>query len=63
MRHLVVLARAAGMKALIAEVLPENAPMLRVFERSGLPMTTRRDAGVVHVALDLSRRDAGIQPK
>jgi GNAT superfamily N-acetyltransferase len=63
MRHLVVIAREAGMKALIAEVLPDNAPMLKVFERSGLPMTTRREAGVVHVTLDLSRREAGIQPK
>jgi hypothetical protein len=43
--------------------LPDNAPMLKVFERSGLPMTTRREAGVVHVTLDLSRREAGIQPK
>jgi GNAT superfamily N-acetyltransferase len=53
MRHLVVIARAAGMKALTAEVLPDNAPMLKVFERSGLPMTKRREAGVVHVALAL----------
>jgi hypothetical protein len=59
MRHLVVIARDAGMKALIAEVLPVNASMLKVFERSGLPMTTRREGGVVHVTLDLARRDAG----
>jgi GNAT superfamily N-acetyltransferase len=59
MRHLVVIARDAGMKALIAEVLPVNASMLKVFERSGLPMRTRREGGVVHVTLDLARRDAG----
>jgi len=59
MRHLVVIACEAGMNALIAEVLTENAPMLKVFERSGLPMTTRREGGVVHVTLDLARRDAG----
>jgi GNAT superfamily N-acetyltransferase len=58
MRHLIVIAREAGMKALIAEVLPDNAPMLKVFERSGVPVTTRRETGVVHVTLDLSRRDA-----
>jgi GNAT superfamily N-acetyltransferase len=66
MRHLVVIARKAGVKALIAEVLSENAPMLKVFERCGLAMTTRREGGVVHVTLDLSRRDgerAGIQPR
>jgi RimJ/RimL family protein N-acetyltransferase len=54
MRHLAAMARAAGLKELIAEVLPENAPMLKVFERSGLPMTTRREPGVVHVTLQLS---------
>jgi len=32
-----------------------------VFERCGVPMTTRREAGVVHVTLDLAR-PAGIQP-
>jgi len=53
MRHLVLIARESGVRELIAEVLPDNAPMLKVFERSGLPMTLRRDPDVVHVALDL----------
>jgi GNAT superfamily N-acetyltransferase len=59
MRHLVVIARQAGLSALIAEVLPDNASMLKVFERSGLAMTVRREEGVVHVTLGLSRSDAG----
>jgi RimJ/RimL family protein N-acetyltransferase len=50
-RHLIVLARAAGLEEFIAEVLPENVPMLKVFERCGLSMTTRRGRGVVHVTL------------
>lgn len=53
MRHLVAIARAAGLKELVAEVLPDNAAMLKVFERCGLAMTTRREAGVVHVTLAL----------
>jgi GNAT superfamily N-acetyltransferase len=53
LRHLVSIARDAGLRQLIAEVLAENAPMLRVFNRSGLHQTTRRDGAVVHVALDL----------
>lgn len=53
MRHLVILARDAGLKQLTAEVLAENAPMLKVFERCGLPMATHREAGVVHVVLTL----------
>jgi GNAT superfamily N-acetyltransferase len=54
MRHLIALAREAGLKGLTAEVLPENAPMLQVFKKSGLPMTTTREPGVVHVTLQLS---------
>jgi hypothetical protein len=54
MRHLAAIARGAGIKELIAEVLPENTAMLKVLEGSGLPMTTRRDPGVLHVALQLS---------
>ena len=54
-RHLIEIARAAGLEEFVAEVLPENAPMLKVFERCGVVMSTRRDRGVVHVTLDLSR--------
>jgi RimJ/RimL family protein N-acetyltransferase len=53
MRHLVALARDAGLKELIAEVLPDNIPMLRVFEKSGLRFSTNREDGVVHIALEL----------
>ncbi|GEP53355.1 GNAT family N-acetyltransferase [Reyranella soli] len=51
--HLIRIARAAALKEFVAEVLPENMPMLKVFERCGLAMTTRRDRGVVHVTLAL----------
>jgi ribosomal protein S18 acetylase RimI-like enzyme len=54
MRHLVAIARAAGLKELIAEVLPDNVSMLKVFEKSGLSPVTRRESGVVHVRLRLS---------
>jgi GNAT superfamily N-acetyltransferase len=53
LRHLADIARAQGIEALDAEVLAENAAMLAVFARSGLPMTKRRDGGVVHVQLSL----------
>ncbi|SRR5258705_13016438 len=54
MRHLGGIARAAGLKELIAEVLPDNAPMLKVFENSGLPCKVKREAGVVHIMLVLA---------
>ena len=54
MRHLVTIARAAGLQTLIAEVLPENTPMLQLFKTSGLQWSTKREAQVVHVTLRLS---------
>jgi RimJ/RimL family protein N-acetyltransferase len=54
MRHIASLARDAGLKELIAEVLPENTPMLNVFEKSGLKHQTTQEDGVVHVVLQLS---------
>ena len=54
MRHLATLGREAGLRELIAEVLSENVPMLNVFERSGLTMSTRREGPVVHVTLRYS---------
>lgn len=56
MRHLVIIARDAEIGELVAEVLPDNRPMLKVFERCELPMTTHHETGVVHVTLDLSSR-------
>ena len=53
LRHLALIARDAGLEELIAEVLPDNAPMLTVFERSGLALTKQRSQGVVHVVLRL----------
>ena len=43
--------REAGLRELVAEVLLGNLPMLRVFERSGLDVKTRRDGTVAHVTL------------
>src|SRR4029077_18781693 len=54
MRHLATLGREAGLREFTAEVLAENAPMLNVFERSGLAMSTERDGTVVHVTLRLA---------
>ena len=54
MRHLVAIARDAGLRELVAEVLAENAVMLKVFAGCGLPMTTRREAEIVHVGLKLA---------
>ena len=54
LRHLAVVARAAGVSELVAEVLPENAAMLKVFGKCGLNVTMKRDVGTVHVKLQIS---------
>ena len=53
LRHLAILARDAGVTEFTAEVLPENIPMLKTFEKSGLKMSTKREQGTVHVTLQL----------
>jgi ribosomal protein S18 acetylase RimI-like enzyme len=53
MRHVAAVARAAGLQELVAEVLAENVPMLKVFEKCGLSMTKIRESEVVQVTLRL----------
>jgi RimJ/RimL family protein N-acetyltransferase len=53
LRHLATLARGAGIAELIAEVMPDNASMLKVFEKCGFRLSTRRESLVVHVTLHL----------
>lgn len=54
LRHLIAIARQAGLAAFVADVLPSNMPMLNVFRKSGLAVSTRREAGAVHVFLRLT---------
>ena len=54
MRHLIAVAHEAGIKQLIAEILPDNHAMLKIFRKTGLRLTTRRESQVVHVALQLA---------
>jgi GNAT superfamily N-acetyltransferase len=54
MRHLVQIARDAGLKELTAEVLPENAAMIKVFGKFGFSPGSRRDPQVVHLARKLA---------
>jgi GNAT superfamily N-acetyltransferase len=52
-RHLATLARRRGITEFEAEVLKDNARMLRLFERSGLARTTRDQGNIVAVTLAL----------
>ena len=52
-RHLAVIARAAGLRELTADVLPENAPMQKVLRNFGFVACREKDPQVVHYALAL----------
>ena len=51
MHHIIAIAREAGIREFVAEVLSDNAAMLAVFEHSGLITTARREGATVHVAM------------
>lgn len=51
--RLATIARANGITRFEAVVLPQNKAMLRVFERAGWPMTTRREDDTIAVTLAL----------
>jgi RimJ/RimL family protein N-acetyltransferase len=53
MRHLAVIARKAGLKELVAEVLPENAAMRKVFGKFGFQARRSKDPQVLHLVLPL----------
>jgi len=52
-RHLILIARDAGIKTFDAEVLSDNIPMLKVFQHCGLPMTVRQETEVTLITLTL----------
>lgn len=56
---LVEIARDRGIARLEADVLASNAAMLGVFRRSGLSLSTKREGGVIHLAMDLAPEAAG----
>ena len=51
--RLIAYARASGVRAFTADVLLENAAMLRVFRASGLELTAQTQQGVTEVVLTL----------
>jgi RimJ/RimL family protein N-acetyltransferase len=54
MNHLAKLARGAGLKELVAEVLPENTGMLKIFNKFGFRRGPTGDPQVIHLALQLA---------
>lgn len=57
LRTMAEIACSQGIAAFEAEVLPENAAMIVVFERSGMNTARRREDGSVHFTIDLAATD------
>jgi RimJ/RimL family protein N-acetyltransferase len=54
LRHLAALAREAGITTFIADVLPDNFGMLKVFEKSGMRIRRKQEQGSVHLTMQLA---------
>lgn len=54
MRHLIRLARSAGLKELVAEVLSDNQAMRRVLSNAGFTSSRGSDPQVLHFSLALT---------
>ena len=61
LEHLVSLARSRQVETFVAETLQENIGMLRVFSDAGLPVTPKREDGVVSLTMPLPPDEAGLQ--
>jgi ribosomal protein S18 acetylase RimI-like enzyme len=61
-RHLAAIGRAAGIAQFVAEVLPSNEGMLRLFERTGLPVIKTASREAVHVIIELAPAGKNAQP-
>jgi len=58
LEHLVSLARARGVKVLVADVLPDNYPVLRVLSDAGLAVRRKYADGVVELSMPVPRNAA-----
>ena len=58
LEHLVSLARARGVQVLVAEVLPDNYPVLRVLSDAGLAVRRKFADGVVELSMPVPRNAA-----
>ena len=58
LEHLISLARARGVKVLVADVLPDNYPVLRVLSDAGLAVRRKYADGVVEVSMPVPRNAA-----
>ncbi|WP_406662836.1 N-acetyltransferase family protein [Gallaecimonas sp. GXIMD1310] len=56
LNHLVHIARQQNIVEFIAEVLPQNRGMIKVFAKSGLPSRSLMEDGLIRINMDLRER-------
>jgi RimJ/RimL family protein N-acetyltransferase len=54
MQRLAILAREGGLRELIAQVLPENTAMLKMFKKFGFRPASKHEPQVIHLTLPLA---------
>ncbi len=54
LRYLIRIAKEKNIRGFTADVLSRNVPMMRVFSKSGYPMTTHLDTGVYELKINFS---------
>jgi GNAT superfamily N-acetyltransferase len=54
-KHLLLIGREQGISRFEADVLQANKKMLRVFERTGLPIVTKASSDAIHVTILLNK--------
>ncbi|WDP91700.1 MAG: GNAT family N-acetyltransferase [Desulfobacter sp.] len=52
---LIVEGRNRGLDALCAQVLSDNQPMIKVFEKTGLPVESRLESGVYQISIKIKK--------
>ncbi|MCU0725615.1 MAG: GNAT family N-acetyltransferase [Planctomycetes bacterium] len=54
-KRLASIAKDRGIVKFTGDVLAENEAMMSIFRNTGIPMNTKREDGVIHVEVDLTR--------
>jgi acyl-CoA synthetase (NDP forming)/RimJ/RimL family protein N-acetyltransferase len=60
LEHIAQAARERGIRRFVAEVLPENARMLEVFEHAGYTAETSRDEGFIALSFDITPTESSL---
>jgi acyl-CoA synthetase (NDP forming)/RimJ/RimL family protein N-acetyltransferase len=61
LEHLAQVARESAVRRFVAEVLPQNHKMIKVFSEAGYTLSSRIEDGVVHVEFEIQPTDDSLE--